>query len=407
MISHLNPSTNLVYQEELENQADSPQEIPSEDSATSNGEQKKDSRKLKKPYSDLLQTLLEIARNDSHGGVRNKAIEQIGKIPTQEAVSALIQLYDELNELPYGLKKRIIQGLLNNHSSMNPLPSIKKLILIIEEGPYHESMDKPIKSHVEELRNTAFHTLMNQIDHPLVRDLIYKTAKTDFDGKMRDYAVRMLTELSRRSSPESDESMDASEDSSLANGSKKAITIYFIGAIKGTLRSSIQDRLTISAALLEMNAGENGDLGAVEIRRLNPKTQYRDKYAVDFQKIMDGKSEDMNLLHQDIVYVPSLLLPETKTQKDSSVYFRGTVQSVLRLNPGEQKTLSQAIMEINVGKFANLKKVELKRMDTITQRRIRYEINVEDIIENGDPDHKDMILMNSDIITIKEKIFEF
>ncbi len=94
--------------------------------------------------------------------------------------------------------------------------------------------------------------------------------------------------------------------------------------------------------------------------------------------------------------------------QNAFVYFRtGRTQSVFPLSSGRAKKLSEAILELNLGEYANLKKVELKRMNPKTQRKKIYIINVKHIIDTGDTKNEDMTLQDGDIVTIKQKVFQF
>jgi hypothetical protein len=94
--------------------------------------------------------------------------------------------------------------------------------------------------------------------------------------------------------------------------------------------------------------------------------------------------------------------------QNAFVYFRtGRTQSVFPLSSGRAKKLSEAILELNLGEYANLKKVELKRMNPKTQRKKIYIINVKHIIDTGDTKNEDMTLQDGDIVTVKQKVFQF
>jgi protein involved in polysaccharide export with SLBB domain len=65
------------------------------------------------------------------------------------------------------------------------------------------------------------------------------------------------------------------------------------------------------------------------------------------------------------------------------VWFRGEVQGKYELKPGAATTLSEALMELRPGDFANLKKVKVDRFDPITQQNKSVVVNVKEILDRG------------------------
>jgi protein involved in polysaccharide export with SLBB domain len=65
------------------------------------------------------------------------------------------------------------------------------------------------------------------------------------------------------------------------------------------------------------------------------------------------------------------------------VWFRGEVQGKYELKPGAATTLSEALMELRPGDFANLKKVKVDRFDPVTQQNKSVVINVKEILDRG------------------------
>jgi protein involved in polysaccharide export with SLBB domain len=93
----------------------------------------------------------------------------------------------------------------------------------------------------------------------------------------------------------------------------------------------------------------------------------------------------------------------TQTQRKGVVYFRTMITGTLEIFPGEEKTVTQAILERGGGgDFANLKKVKVTRVDPVTKKTKVYDINVKALLEKPDP-AKDLILQDKDIIEVPEK----
>jgi len=65
------------------------------------------------------------------------------------------------------------------------------------------------------------------------------------------------------------------------------------------------------------------------------------------------------------------------------VWFRGEVQGKYELKPGAATTLSEALMELRPGDFANLKKVKVDRFDPVTQQNKSVVVNVKEILDRG------------------------
>ncbi|MHB8522295.1 MAG: polysaccharide biosynthesis/export family protein [Limisphaerales bacterium] len=92
----------------------------------------------------------------------------------------------------------------------------------------------------------------------------------------------------------------------------------------------------------------------------------------------------------------------TQNQRKGVVYFRGTVTGMLELFPGDEKTVTQAILEKGYSDFANLKKVKVTRIDPVTKKTTVYPVNVDQLLKKPDP-VKDLILQDKDIIEVPEK----
>lgn len=94
-----------------------------------------------------------------------------------------------------------------------------------------------------------------------------------------------------------------------------------------------------------------------------------------------------------------------RSQKGGQILFYGSVRTyTIPLAPGEQKTLLEGVLQAGPTEWANLKRVELQRIDPGTQKP---EIKVIDIeaIKNGDRKN-DLLLQDGDRIKIPEVKFK-
>lgn len=96
-----------------------------------------------------------------------------------------------------------------------------------------------------------------------------------------------------------------------------------------------------------------------------------------------------------------------KAQKMGQAIFMGETRGVVQIMPGEEITVATAIAKLGSTEFANLKKVELFRVDKSTGKQLDKQIiDVETILKKGDRT-KDVILQDEDRVNVPEKHFLF
>lgn len=91
-----------------------------------------------------------------------------------------------------------------------------------------------------------------------------------------------------------------------------------------------------------------------------------------------------------------------QSQRKGVVYFRNMITGTQELFPGDEKTVTQAILEKGYSDFANLKKVKVTRVDPVTKKATVYDVNVDQLLKKPDP-AKDIILQDKDVIEVPEK----
>ncbi len=89
------------------------------------------------------------------------------------------------------------------------------------------------------------------------------------------------------------------------------------------------------------------------------------------------------------------------------VFFRGVLKRVVELDSLKSKTLLEAIRSQKLDAYANLKKVELRRVDPASGRTQKMVFNVKELLEKGAGSGQDILLQNNDVITINQKVFQF
>ncbi|MEW6155980.1 MAG: ankyrin repeat domain-containing protein [Verrucomicrobiota bacterium] len=90
---------------------------------------------------------------------------------------------------------------------------------------------------------------------------------------------------------------------------------------------------------------------------------------------------------------------------DSTLYFMGEVKAnALPLAPGSEKTISQALLQVGVTEFANLKRVKISRMDPSTKVYTNFFVNVSDINQGKT---NDVVLQAGDRIHVGGKLVNF
>lgn len=119
------------------------------------------------------------------------------------------------------------------------------------------------------------------------------------------------------------------------------------------------------------------------------------------------KKEVKTLLDRDYYQNCSinLWLADQNLRKGKAIFF-GEVTGEVQLNPGEQKTVAEAIVYLKYGEFANLKKVKLNRIDSQTKKPKTIIVNVEDVLKKGDRS-KDEPLQDGDRIEVLSKNWNF
>lgn len=84
-------------------------------------------------------------------------------------------------------------------------------------------------------------------------------------------------------------------------------------------------------------------------------------------------------------------------------YFFGRVRGVVKLTPGEPKTVTEAIIELGFDDFADLKRVRINRMDPQTQKIKVINVNVKKVLD-GDRT-LDQVLQDGDRVEVPEVTF--
>lgn len=93
------------------------------------------------------------------------------------------------------------------------------------------------------------------------------------------------------------------------------------------------------------------------------------------------------------------------TRRKGQVLIRGAVRSnLVQLDQGKPKTMWEALTEVGVTEYANLKKVKLDRSDGKGKNSITY--HDMDAVNKGDRS-KDVELQDGDRITVAEKFWNF
>lgn len=98
-----------------------------------------------------------------------------------------------------------------------------------------------------------------------------------------------------------------------------------------------------------------------------------------------------------------------KTQKVGQALFIGESRGSIPLPPNEEVLLSTALIKLGYSEFANLKKVELYRVDAATGKtQDPIILDMEAVIKKGDRDKaKDIVLQDGDRINVREKRLVF
>lgn len=91
-----------------------------------------------------------------------------------------------------------------------------------------------------------------------------------------------------------------------------------------------------------------------------------------------------------------------QSRRVGQVQFFGMVRGPVELFPGEQKSLSSAILQLGYNEFANLRKVKIQRIDPVTKENKTIIVNVEEILKTNDR-KKDIILQDGDRVEVPER----
>lgn len=84
---------------------------------------------------------------------------------------------------------------------------------------------------------------------------------------------------------------------------------------------------------------------------------------------------------------------------------RGTRGNMLPLMAGEEKRIFEAVFQVGVNEWANLRKVKLTRVDPVTQKTETRIIDLEEIRKGNRANN--VILQPGDIIDVPERTFNF
>lgn len=95
-----------------------------------------------------------------------------------------------------------------------------------------------------------------------------------------------------------------------------------------------------------------------------------------------------------------------QSRRFGQALFMGAVRGPVPLTPGENVTLAEAIVRLGYSEFANLKKVEVYRLDAKTKKEYPADVIDVDAILKGNRS-KDIPLQDGDRIVVPEKKFLF
>jgi protein involved in polysaccharide export with SLBB domain len=101
-----------------------------------------------------------------------------------------------------------------------------------------------------------------------------------------------------------------------------------------------------------------------------------------------------------------LKITSEQVRKRGQVIFLGQASNVLSIEPGERLTIHKAFAKINVTKWADLSKVELRRINPVTGKTEKRVIDVKTIQKDPASD-KNIELQDEDTIYIPERNWVF
>jgi protein involved in polysaccharide export with SLBB domain len=122
--------------------------------------------------------------------------------------------------------------------------------------------------------------------------------------------------------------------------------------------------------------------------------------------LVQVKAELQTRLLADYYHVATidLRLKET-TQAAGKILFSGAVRAnIVPLQPGEQKTLFEALLQVGTTEFANLRKVRLSRVDPRTGAEGAWVFDAEAIRKDRS---RDVLLQDGDRLDVPEKTINF
>lgn len=116
------------------------------------------------------------------------------------------------------------------------------------------------------------------------------------------------------------------------------------------------------------------------------------------------KSEVTAKLEEDFYHKATVSLQLTsKSERFGQVKFIGnSIKGMLKLNPGERKTLSEAIVEKGYTEYANLRRVLVWRQQEGTAKPKKVVVDIDSVLRKGRKD-LDLILEDGDTVDVPEK----
>jgi len=133
-----------------------------------------------------------------------------------------------------------------------------------------------------------------------------------------------------------------------------------------------------------------------------PRRRRKISIPVDVNSLLTGDlSQDVPLRHRDIIYVPGGQAEVTS----GIVYVLGP--GVMRAGPqqiplGMKYTAGLAVTQAGVGRFANLGRAVLKRIDAQTGEIREERLNLDRVLNKGDV-QKDVAVQDGDVIFVPDK----
>ncbi len=98
--------------------------------------------------------------------------------------------------------------------------------------------------------------------------------------------------------------------------------------------------------------------------------------------------------------------PGALNASSAKVTFFGEVRGMVPLPDDQELMLSEAMLQLAIPDFADLRKVEIQRFDPDTQRTITKEVNVQNILNKGQRD-LDVALQDGDRVRVPARRFTF